>query len=137
MRSRLVSVAALLLALAAAGCGEQDEPAREPPAGGTELTVTVRPDRSAQPRVEEIECPPHARRATCIRLEETQLENFAAVPPDVACTAIYGGPATATVRGRLRGHPLDAGFTLRNGCEIARWERFAWLIGDAPGTSAA
>jgi hypothetical protein len=45
------------------------------------------------------------------------------VPADVACTEIYGGPATARVRGTLQGKPVDARFSRTNGCEIARWER--------------
>jgi hypothetical protein len=82
--------------------------------------------------VDEIGCPPHARQSVCIRLGATSLKDLAPVPADVACTAIYGGPATATVRGRLHGRHVAVRFSLRNGCEIARWERFAWLLGDPP-----
>lgn len=45
---------------------------------------------------------------------------------------VYGGPAIARVEGTLRGATVAARFDRRNGCEIARWDRFSWLIGDAP-----
>jgi hypothetical protein len=55
------------------------------------------------------------------------------VPANTACTQIYGGPATARVRGRLPGGPVDARFELTNGCEIERWDRNRVLLDDAPG----
>jgi hypothetical protein len=121
------------LAVLVAACGERGEPTGEPPPGGTRLVVTVSPDGSGgTPDVREIKCPPVARRLPCQRLEDVDVEDFAPVRAAVRCTAVYGGPATASVRGRVRGRRVDARFSLRNGCEIARWERFAWLLGDRP-----
>jgi hypothetical protein len=125
--------AAIAVALLAAGCGEDEEPVRPPPAPETELTVTVRPrEAGGEPRTRTITCTPHARRMPCLRLQDATVAAFAPVPKDTACTAIYGGPATAAVTGRLHGRRVDARFDLRNGCEIARWERLAWLLGDPP-----
>ena len=122
----------LALGLAVAGCGEDTEPSR-PPAPQTELTVTVKPEGpGGERRTRTITCAPHTRRMPCLRLEDTTVPAFAPVSRDVACTAIYGGPATATITGRLQGRRVDARFSLRNGCEIARWERLAWLLGGPP-----
>jgi hypothetical protein len=54
------------------------------------------------------------------------------VPDNVACTQVYGGPATARVRGELNGKSVDARFALINGCEIERWDRNRVLLDDAP-----
>jgi hypothetical protein len=69
----------------------------------------------------------------CARLEKTTAADFAPVPGNVACSQIYGGDATARVEGTLHGKPLAADFSLVNGCEISRWNEFAWLLGKAPG----
>ena len=51
------------------------------------------------------------------------------VPADQMCTQIYGGPETATVRGTWQGERVDASFSRQNGCEIARWDAAAGLLG--------
>jgi hypothetical protein len=123
MRLALLVAAALALA----GCG--DEPEREagtPPA--TRITVVVRPQGSADDeRRVLVDCPGDAR---CARIEKADFS-----PPDdaVACTQIYGGKATALVTGRIRGRQVDADFDLHDGCAIARWNRFSWLLGKPPG----
>jgi hypothetical protein len=53
---------------------------------------------------------------------------FAPTPPGKACTEIYGGPQQATVTGTLAGRPVWARFRRRDGCEIARWDRVAFLL---------
>ena len=50
------------------------------------------------------------------------------MPPETACTEIYGGPAVARVRGELLGERVDARFELTNGCEIKRWDRNRALL---------
>jgi hypothetical protein len=126
------ALAAATGGLVLVGCG--GPPAREPQPAATRLIVAVKPQGRGVPTVtREISCPPETRRSVCRRLQETTREDFAPVPRDAVCTAIYGGPATATVKGRLRGPRLRAHFDLRNGCAIARWRRFAWLLGDPPG----
>ena len=42
---------------------------------------------------------------------------------------IYGGPQVALVTGTLRGVKVWARFRRRDGCEIARWNRVAFLLG--------
>jgi hypothetical protein len=53
---------------------------------------------------------------------------FAPVPKDAVCTQVYGGPQSARVTGRFRGRSIWVTFTRRNGCEIARWQRVAFLF---------
>jgi hypothetical protein len=126
---RRIAIAAALGALALTGCGDDDdEPAAAPE---TSLRVTVRadgPDGAA--RTDAVDCRAATGRAFCRDLTAKQL---APVPRDVACTQIFGGPATATVRGTLHGEPVNATFDLSNGCEIARWRRNAALLGQPPG----
>jgi hypothetical protein len=57
------------------------------------------------------------------------------VPTDVACTQVYGGPATARVTGTLEGRRVDASFKRTDGCEIARWDRVQGLLGRAPSAA--
>jgi hypothetical protein len=120
---RLATVIACLL-LAACGSDDPGDDAGSAPA--TELTVTVwpeGPDGASKER--HVECP---GAPVCAELSRDRL---APVPPDTACTAIYGGPSVARVKGTLRGEPVDERFSLEDGCQIARWERNRALLGRA------
>jgi hypothetical protein len=64
--------------------------------------------------------------AACRRLARSKAP-FAPTPKDTACAQIYGGQV-ALVRGRFRGRPLVARFSRTDGCEIARWNRVAFLF---------
>ncbi len=68
--------------------------------------------------------------AACRLLSELE-EPFAPVPPDTLCTEVYGGPRTATVTGLFRGDPVHAEFSRTDGCQIARWDKHAALLGGA------
>ncbi len=111
----------LVVALVLAGCGGEE---REAAAPATEVTVTVDPGGTRT-----IRCPGDDR---CRRLERA---DFAPTPRTVACTEIYGGDATARVTGTVGKKRIDARFSLQNGCEIARWKEFAWLLGDPPSAT--
>ena len=125
--NRFALIAACGLLLAAGGCGGDDEADPGRPAAA-DLSVTVWPsgpdgparrDHVACARVNEFD--PRCRHLSRARLRP--------VPPNVACTEIYGGPATDRVRGTLYGSPVNFRFSRTNGCEIARWERNAALLG--------
>jgi hypothetical protein len=57
---------------------------------------------------------------------------FEPVPADRACTELYGGPQTATVRGTWGGETVDATFERTDGCEIDRWDRLGTTFFDVP-----
>jgi hypothetical protein len=120
--SRFALLAACGLLLAAGGCGGDDD---DSPGGvpATHLRVTVWPKGPDGPALRHlVVCPGEA---LCRGVTEARLRP---VPADVACTEIYGGPATARVRGSLDGTPVDVRFERTNGCEIARWHRNAALL---------
>lgn len=116
---------AVLLALALAACGDTDTDTDTVAARGTSLvveqdgrrmTLTCDPPGGDHPRPE----------AACAALSEQAL---APLPSDVACTQVYGGPETATVRGTYRGAPVDLALSRTDGCRIAQWDRLGPLLG--------
>ncbi|MGW2468676.1 SSI family serine proteinase inhibitor [Streptomyces bauhiniae] len=108
---------------------------------GDHLTLVVHGAGVGRDGVRQLFCHPEAGdhadpTAACRVLDEnTQWgrDVFAPVPPDSVCTMIDGGPATAHVTGYWAGRPVDAEFSRRNGCEIARWDR---LVPFLPGAGA-
>jgi Subtilisin inhibitor-like len=100
---------------------------------GDSLTVAVSdPDGTPPSGSSSLRCRPTGgthpdAQAACNRLAELAPsaggahDPFAPVPPDRVCTQIYAGSRTAHVTGTWLGRPVDATFTLKNGCEVARW----------------
>lgn len=126
------AVAALGLCLLVASCGADDDADRQASAReGASLTVTVRPQGEDGPsKTRRVECERlGAGSSDCRRLGSVTARRLAPVPPETACAQIYGGPATARVRGTLRGREVEAEFSRVNGCEIERWERNRALLG--------
>jgi hypothetical protein len=67
--------------------------------------------------------------AACRRLAELGgAAAFAPPPHDRVCTEIYGGPRHALVVGTVSGERIWARLTRRNGCEIGRYDRLAFLL---------
>ena len=105
----------------------------------TSLHITVWPDGPGKGRhTYTLRCAPAAgtlpkRTAACARLAK-MTRPFAPTPKNVVCTELYGGPAEAVVTGRLRGHPVSARFGRKDGCQIGRWNRVAFLF---PGVGAS
>ena len=134
MRTPVAAVC--LLALVAAGCGGDDEEDKPAASLAADLTVTVRPRGADGPtNKRHIRCErlgPKAGTAACRQLAGLTVAQLKPVPDNVACTQIYGGPATARVRGELLGKRVDASFELTNGCEIERWDHNRVLLDDAP-----
>ncbi|PRY10047.1 SSI family serine proteinase inhibitor [Kineococcus rhizosphaerae] len=109
-------------------------------ATGSSVTVTV-DDGNGGRQTWELSCSadgvvagdhPDAQNA-CAAIAAAK-KPWAPVPKDAACTMIYGGPQTATVKGTWDGVDVDAAFNREDGCEIARWDRIAPLL--QPGTPA-
>ncbi|QXE35958.1 subtilase-type protease inhibitor [Streptomyces sp. GMY02] len=98
--------------------------------GPAELTVGVAHTGVAgEDGTYKLTCGPaggtHPRaRAACDRLAELAgagQDPFAPVAAGAMCTMQHGGDATARITGTWRGHRVDAAFSRKNGCEIARW----------------
>ena len=117
-----------LVAAALAACGS----AGSSVTGSTSLTISARSGPGAKPIVRTLRCDPaggtllRPARA-CARLAAMSAP-FAPIPKDAACTEIFGGLETATVRGTYRGRSIWANFARRNGCEIDRWNRHMFLF---------
>ncbi|MCR4514838.1 subtilase-type protease inhibitor [Aeromicrobium sp. 50.2.37] len=135
----LVLVGALLV-----GCGQasDDDSGTDAEAGGgsvaaTSITIEVRTDADAEPTTMTLECDPtggdHPQaQEACDALASAGADVLEPVPADQACTMIYGGPQTATVKGTVDGADVDATFTRENGCEVDRWERLGTTFFDVP-----
>ena len=136
---RRAAAIACLLAVALAGCGEDEEPAGSPAAGAIELTV-VHDDGSGRKTTGTLTCRGADQRAEGAldgRAAPAQLckqaegnAELLTTPPDRSrpCTQIYGGPETAHVTGTIDGKKVNRRFTRTNGCEIADYTRAAGLL---------
>jgi hypothetical protein len=120
---------ALIPVLILAGCGGRDEQPASPPAAPAGIVLTVRVDQDgngpADPKLANVACDAVAE---CPPLRGAALADFAQTPADRICTAVFGGPETATVTGTWEGRRVDARFSRENGCEISRWEKLAALL---------
>ena len=102
-------------------------------AAHTDLRISVWPAGRGDgvARTWTLECAPARgtlpRRVTaCGRLADAT-RPFAPLRKDMQCTQIYGGPAEALVTGTYRGARVWALLSLRDGCQIERWRRVAFL----------
>ena len=117
----------LLAAALLAACGTET-PSAAPQ--GTNLVVTVDPDGphgSAPGRTARLRCPG----AGCALTKRVTVDDFAPARSDQACSMVYGGPETATVKGTLRGSAINAGFSRTDGCQTNRWRRVQRLLSAA------
>jgi hypothetical protein len=127
---RIVVALACLAALGAVGCGGDDDEQSAAVTSLADVTVTVDSDGhgAAKPKSVSVKCGPATDSKECAAVAEIKPEVFEPVPGDTACTQQYGGPETATVKGTVRGKPVDASFSRVNGCEISRWKQAAGLL---------
>jgi hypothetical protein len=124
---------ALICAAALAACGS--EQAGAPGTGGelANLVVSVDDDGASGPdaaRQLAVECTTGTESAACNAAAGVSEGDLAPTAGDRACTQVYGGPQTASIRGTLHGDAVDASFSRINGCEIARWEQVQPLLGE-------
>ena len=132
---RLAALA--FVALVATGCMGRtaNDHGEDKAAPATALEISVTPGGDAPTKLWTLRCPsgggtlPEAARA-CERLAQIN-DPFAPAPKGAACTQVYGGPQEADVRGVYRGRPVKAHFDRGNGCEIARWDKVAFLFPSA------
>lgn len=143
-------LALLIAATLAAACGNDGGDDRtttdSSPANGsstgseTELTVRLDQGDGASPQEWSLTCDPAGGshpdpEAACDTLAELDPKVFEPVPPDAACTMIYGGPQTAQVTGQWNGESVDAQFSRENGCEIDRWDAASSVLGHEGGVT--
>ena len=111
----------LLVAFVLGGCSSSDsdrQPESPPSPNVSTVTLTVRTSADADPIVRDISC----AEAGDLCGDLVYSEALQPVPPNTACTMIYGGPETATVVGEVDGKDVYLSFARTNGCELARWE---------------
>ncbi len=130
MSRALVASLLFFLLVLLAGCGGSSSGS----SASAKLSVTVwSHGKGGRSVTYTLTCPqgtgtlPKARTA-CARLRQVSVKAFAPVPAGTACTELYGGTQIARVSGRFAGKTIDADFSLTNGCEIARWNRLAFLL---------
>jgi hypothetical protein len=126
---------------AAVGCG-----AGSAGTGGaaTDLRITVWPqgrDADANAKSYTLRCAPTAGTlprpgAACEKLTSLAARSapFAPTPRRAMCTELYGGPQQAQIVGTFRGKRVWVALSARNGCEIARAKKLAFLL---PGFNAS
>jgi hypothetical protein len=131
-RHALALLAAAALAFAA--CGSDDEPTTPATGGGSDelasLVVTIDPDgeEAQSAKSMELNCKAPTDSDACGAAAGISAADLASTPNDVACTQQFGGPETATIKGTLRGEPVEASFARSDGCEIARWDKVKPLL---------
>lgn len=116
---RLLTCALCLFAMAliAVGCGQTS--ADVPPGA---ITITHN-DGAADIATVTVACAEHPD--VCATVAEV-----AAAPQPDACTMIYGGPERINVRGTVGSGTVDLTVGRTNGCDIARYDTLADVLGD-------
>jgi hypothetical protein len=101
----------------------------------TSLTITyiADVDRPTERVRWTLRCDPvggtHPRRvAVCRELVRLGWPAFRPVPPDKACTQVFGGPQVAIVSGHVGGRRVWARLSRVDGCQVARWDRVPGLL---------
>jgi hypothetical protein len=120
-----------LICASLAACGDE---AKSADTGNvTKLTVRVDGDGQGPSKANTLEltCAAGDKSDACAAASELTAADLAPTPADTACTQIYGGPETATIKGTLNGEPVDATLNRTNGCEIKRWETASALLDEA------
>ena len=118
-------------------------PTAGPGAGNAELSIMVKPGGSGQPANYTLVCRdgvpaaesqhPSAAAACAALKANAALLSPAPRPTDKVCTQQYGGPQEATVTGSVDDRPVEATFSLRDGCEIAQWNAAKDVLGSSGG----
>jgi hypothetical protein len=132
----LLAVALFLTACSGPG-PDAGSPAPDPSPAGTPtpnsvLSITVS-DGNGATTTWRLTCDPAGGdhpgpAAACQALEQAAGTALPAVPSDVACAEVFGGPETATITGTWQGQPVNSQLARNNSCETARWEALAAVL---------
>lgn len=125
-RRTLAVLAVALVTILPAGCAPADDTEELE----AHLTIGVTKNRDANREAKVLICPGRTskERDICAALDVVAPKVFRPVAPERVCTAIYGGPATATVRGTFEDELVDASFNQQNGCELGRWKQMVPVL---------
>ena len=94
--------------------------------GTTDVKVTIQPTGPGGLVVSRfITCPDDKR---CAGVKKLTLKDFQS-PRGQTCSAQYGGPSKAWVTGLINGRAVQYELGVKNGCEIAVWNRLAPVLG--------
>ena len=136
MRALLIAVVA-----AAVGCGASQGAAVATPE--TQLKISYWPaGRGAgSAQTYTLRCNPDAgtvpRAAIVCNKLDTLTRPFAPMRKTLVCTDQYGGPQQALIVCRHKGEQVWTVIGMRNGCEIARAKRLAFLVPGFPASPNA
>jgi hypothetical protein len=129
-RSAVLAAVALAAVLSACGSDGTSSDASDPKTSdpATALSIVVLADEDAKPMTYELTCDPaggdHPQpQQACDALSDAGASVLEPVGSDTSCTAVFGGPQTASITGTYAGKGVDASFDRTNGCEIERWEK--------------
>jgi hypothetical protein len=117
-----------LICASLAACGDEAKSAGS--GDVTKLTVRVDGDGRGPTKERKLEltCAKADESDACAAASKLTAADLAATPADTACTQIYGGPETASIKGTLNGEQVDATFKRTDGCEIKRWDTVSPLL---------
>jgi hypothetical protein len=117
-----------LICASLAACGDEAKSAGS--GDVTKLTVRVDGDGRGPTKVRTLEltCANAGESDACAAASKLSAADLAPTPADTACTQIYGGPETASIKGTLNGEQVDATFKRTDGCEIKRWDTVSPLL---------
>ncbi|HAY43681.1 MAG TPA: hypothetical protein DCY59_09080 [Micrococcaceae bacterium] len=136
--SALACLTPLVAGLLLAGCATSN-PQTAPASPSTELKISISFDGKSVDNEYHLQC--RGARAT----ESSTLPNandaceLLAKNPELltskpsaqqTCTEIYGGPATAKIKGKIGEQRVQADFDRHNGCAISIWDSLAPLLGE-------
>ena len=131
---------ALLIGIlvAAVGCGAAQSSSSALPDTQLTMSLWAQGHGKGEPTRWTLRCNPAggtlSRPAAACRRLAAMKAPFAPLRDDLVCTDLYGGPQQALIAGRYQGRRIWVLLSARNGCEIARWNQLAFLVG---GRSAA
>jgi hypothetical protein len=131
LRPLALLIAVTGIAFAVSGCGGED-PRDDFQEGDSLLTVTLDPDGPDGPEKEmtekDVSCEDGSDDPACEAIAALDVAALGPVSPDTACTEIFGGPDTASLKGIIEGEEVDVDLSRANGCEIERFEAAAPLL---------
>jgi Subtilisin inhibitor-like len=132
-KAGVAAVTGAVVALAACASQSVNPGGPEAKAPVSALTISVAAAHGATPHTWTLTCSPaggthpHPRTA-CATLSSLK-DPFAPVPPHTMCTMIFSGPQTASITGTWDGKRVSASYARDNGCQTARWDKLAPVLG--------